>query len=424
MLTISAFIPSTSISKIIITSFFLTLFIGSIAHSDESYTQTPLKLKASEVLPAGVVKGLSYQVDEDVTNDGLVNIYSISSEFGEFEAEGIAELRMRIAEIKALSLMQEMEKKEIFGDALKAGVKAPFKGVAALVTEPIETGKAAAKGVGQMFSNIGRAFVSDDPDQDNPVSVVVGYDVAKRKFAHELDVNPYSDNELFREQLGKISKAAVAGGLAPRAAMAAIDSTAVTVARVTGTTKAMKELVRDNPPGKLDRINRKKLEAMGVSDSLAEAFIDNYTYDPYEETLLVGGLEAMQGVAGRENFIEVAQRASEDSVARYYRLMAQMMEAYHSNIKNVKGIRNIKGILYLYRKDQGVVMLAPVDYVFWTQWLENRLNEFETELKKVSKVSAKEIWVTGQFDKHSRKQFEEHGWKVIDHAEKSLIKDS
>ncbi len=424
MFTISAYQPSNSIFKTILTSFLLTLFIGGIAKSSESYTQTPLKLKASEVLPAGVVKGLSYHVDEDVTNDGLVNIYSISSEFGEMEAEGIAELRMRIAEIKALSLMQEMEKKEIFGDALKAGVKAPFKGVAALVTKPIETGKAAVKGVGQMLSNIGRAFVADDPDQDNPISVVVGYDVAKRKFAHELDVNPYSDNELFREQLGKISKAAVAGGLAPRAAMAAIDSTAVTVARVTGTTKAMKELVRDNPPGKLDRINRKKLEAMGVSDSLAEAFIDNYTYDPYEETLLVGELEAMQGVAGRENFIEVAQRASEDSVARYYRLMAQMMEAYHSNIKNVNGIRNIKGILYLHRKDQGVVILAPVDYVFWTQWLENRINEFETELKKVSKVSEKEIWITGQFDQHSRKQFEERGWKVIDHAEKSLIKDS
>jgi len=281
MFTISAYQPSNSIFKTILTSFLLTLFIGGIAKSSESYTQTPLKLKASEVLPAGVVKGLSYHVDEDVTNDGLVNIYSISSEFGEMEAEGIAELRMRIAEIKALSLMQEMEKKEIFGDALKAGVKAPFKGVAALVTKPIETGKAAVKGVGQMLSNIGRAFVTDDPDQDNPISVVVGYDVAKRKFAHELDVNPYSDNELFREQLGKISKAAVAGGLAPRAAMAAIDSTAVTVARVTGTTKAMKELVRDNPPGKLDRINRKKLEAMGVSDSLAEAFIDNYTYDPY-----------------------------------------------------------------------------------------------------------------------------------------------
>lgn len=422
MLLNATFKHSIRFAKIVLISVILTLLVSGTAIADESYIQTPLTLKASEVLPAGVLKGLGYEIDEEVINDGLVNIYSITSEYGKFEAEGIAELRMRIAEIKALSLMEEMEKKEIFGDALKEGVKAPFKGVAALVTEPVETGKSAAKGVGQMFSNIGRSFVSDDPDQDNPASVLVGYDVAKRKFAHELDVNPYSDNEPFREQLGKISKAAVAGGLTPRVAMAAIDSTAVTVARVTGTTKAMKELVRDNPPGKLDKINRKKLEAMGVSDSLTEAFLDNYTYDPYEETLLVGELEAMQGVAGRENFIAVANKASDASVARYYRLMSQMMGSYHTNIKGVKEIRNIKGILHLHRDDGVIVILSPVDYVFWTQRLDNRLNEFETVLKEVADVKNKEIWITGQFDNNSREQFEDFGWTVINNAEVSLSK--
>ncbi len=422
MLLNATFKHSIRFAKIVLISVILTLLVSGTAIADESYIQTPLTLKASEVLPAGVLKGLGYEIDEEVINDGLVNIYSITSEYGKFEAEGIAELRMRIAEIKALSLMEEMEKKEIFGDALKEGVKAPFKGVAALVTEPVETGKSAAKGVGQMFSNIGRSFVSDDPDQDNPASVLVGYDVAKRKFAHELDVNPYSDNEPFREQLGKISKAAVAGGLTPRVAMAAIDSTAITVARITGTTKAMKELVRDNPPGKLDKINRKKLEAMGVSDSLTEAFLDNYTYDPYEETLLVGELEAMQGVAGRENFIAVANKASDASVARYYRLMSQMMGSYHTNIKGVKEIRNIKGILHLHRDDGVIVILSPVDYVFWTQRLDNRLNEFETVLKEVADVKNKEIWITGQFDKNSREQFEDFGWTVINNAEVSLSK--
>ena len=184
----------------------------------------------------------------------------------------------------------------------------------------------------------------------------------------------------------------------------------------------MKELVRDNPPGKLDKINRKKLEAMGVSDSLAEAFLDNYTYDPYEETLLVGELEAMQGVAGRENFIAVANKASDASVARYYRLMSQMMGSYHTNIKGVKEIRNIKGILHLHRDDGVIVILSPVDYVFWTQRLDNRLNEFETVLKEVADVKNKEIWITGQFDNNSREQFEDYGWTVINNAEVSLSK--
>lgn len=410
-------------SKILIqTLLILTLIFISIAQSDNSFKQTPIKLKASEVLPDWLINGSNFQVNQEVLNDGLVNIYSITSDYGNLEAEGTADLRMLVAELHAMELMQEMERKEIFGDALKAGVKAPFKGVAALITEPVETGKSAAKGVGQLFSNIGRSIVSDDPDQDNTASVIVGYDVAKRQFAHELNINPYTDNKIVRKELGKISRAAVAGGLTPRAAMAAIDSKAVTAARVTGTTKAMKELVRDNPPGKLDKINRKKLEEMGVADSLAEAFIDNYNYDPFEETLLVGELEALK-VVGRDNFIRIAERAQEASVARYYRLMAQMMGAYHEKIKKIKRIQNIKSVLYFSREDRGVVVLAPVDYVFWTPKLQKRLNDFENELKKLVKDPAKEIWITGKFDNDARKQFKDYGWSVIDNAEENLAKN-
>lgn len=398
----------------------LLVLTSGYATSSDTYTSTPLILKVSKILAESVIKGSNYQIEEDVVNDGLINIYSITSEYGEVEAEGTIELHMRVAEFHAISVMEEMDRSEIFGEALGKGLMAPIKGVAALVTEPVETTKSAAKGLGQFFSNVGRAFVSDDPDQDNAAKVILGYDVAKRQFAYELGINPYSDNDLVREPLGKISRAAVAGGLVPRAAMAAIDSTAITIARVTGATHTMKELVRDNSPGKLDKINRKKLEAMGVSSGLAESFLDNYAYDPYEETLLVGELEFMERVKGRDKFITVATGASEVSVARYYRAMTQMMGAYHTYIDKVKEIRNIRGILHLYKADGTIVILSPVDYVFWTKRLADRLTEFESQLNNSPK---KEIWITGQFDEHARAQFENAGWKVIENAEDTLLKD-
>ena len=369
--------------KIIISSLvFFLLKVNIVVASDTSFTQTPINLKADEILPKDVIKGSNYQIEQDVINDGLINLYTFTSDHGEVEAEGIVELHMRVDEFNAVSVMEEMDRSDVFGEALAEGVKAPVKGVKALATEPVETTKAAAKGIGQFVSNIGRSFVSDDPDQDNVASVVLGYDVAKRKFAHELDINPYTDNEIARDYLGKISRSAVAGGIVPRAAMAAIDSTAITVARVTGTTKAMKELVRDNPPGKLDKINRKKLEAMGVSSDLAESFLDNHSYDPYDQTLLVGELEVMGNVKGRENFIKVANRASHTSVARFYRAMAQMMEAYNTHVDKAEEIRNVRGILHLNKKDGTVIILSPVDYVFWTERLATRLDEFVEGTKK------------------------------------------
>ena len=67
-----------------------------------------------------------------------------------------------ITELNALEMMQEMARKKVFGDALVEGVKAPFKGAKALVTEPVETGKKVVEGTGQFFSNVGAVIFSDD----------------------------------------------------------------------------------------------------------------------------------------------------------------------------------------------------------------------------------------------------------------------
>ena len=398
----------------------LVFMFGASANSSEGYTKTPHSLQASDLLPKSTIEGVNYKIDNDVANDGLINLYTIHSDYGNVEAEGIAELRMRVAEFRAISAMEEMDRGDIFGEALGEGLKAPVKGVVALAKEPVKTTKAAAKGLGQFFSNIGRSFVSDDPDQDNAAAVLVGYDVAKRQFAYELDINPYTDNELVRDYLGKISRASVAGGLTPRAAMAAIDSTAITVARVTGATQGMKQLVRDNPPGKLDKINREKLLAMGASDGLAESFLDNYSYDPYDETLLVGALEFMEGVEGREMFIQAANKADEDSVARYYRAMAQMYEAYHTHVNKAKAFHITNGTAHIIDRNGKFVLLSPVDYVFWTKKLDDWLKKFTSE---VNQVKQKEVWIAGRFDKHARAQFEKNGWKIIENADDTLLKD-
>ena len=127
-----------------------------------------------------------------------------------------------------------------------------------LVTSPVETSKSIVKGVGKFLSNVGRSIVSDDPDQDNVFKTALGYDVAKRKFAFEFGIDPYSSYDPVMDRLGQIARAAVAGGLAPKAAMSAIDSDLGTALRISGAAKGMKKLVRDNPPGELQKINKKK----------------------------------------------------------------------------------------------------------------------------------------------------------------------
>ncbi len=398
------------------------LFSFTSAAVAEEYAQTPIMLKANDVLPQNIIKGDNYKVADKVINDGLINTYELNTDYGTIAAEGTAELMIRIHELKALKVMEEVDRTGVFGDAVVSGVKAPFKGAVALVTSPIDTTKNVAKGTGQFLSNVGRSFVSDDPDQDNPIKVALGYDVAKRQFAYEFGINPYSSNEPVMERLGQIARSAVAGGIAPKAAMAAVDTDLVTGMRIAGAVKGMKELVRDNPPGKLGKINKSKLEQMGISSALAQAFQDNYSYDPQEKTLLVGELETMKGVKGRDLFIAKADLASEKSVALYNRLTARMMANYHAKVTPVEAIQQSSGVLYLKNRKGITVLLAPVDYAFWTKRLADKLNKFDADVNKMSSSKGKELWVTGNLDRTTRSQFEAKDWKITENADKVLLK--
>jgi hypothetical protein len=389
-----------------------------------AFANPPFVLNAADTVAENLLRGENYSIEDSVSSDGLINTYRLSTDYGPLTVESTAELMMRIDELNALVIMEEMDRKAVFGDALVSGVKGTVKGAAELVTHPVDGTKNLFKGTGQFVSNLGASIFSDDPDQDNVIKTALGYDVAKRKFAFEFGIDPYTDYDPVADRLGEIARAAVAGGIAPKAAMGAIDGKVVLAMRISGTAYGMMQLVRDNPPGKLREINREKLQKMGVADPLIEAFLDNYRYNPQEETLLVGELETMKGVKGMDAFISHAAQATQESVALLHRVRAQMMAGYHAHISAAASIENIDGVLCLLLKNGGLVLLAPADYVFWTQNLSAKLTSFESKIAAMKGLSGKEVWISGRFGKAARAGFEASGWKVKEDAGAVLLKSN
>jgi hypothetical protein len=391
------------------------------AHSEE-YMQPPVSLTAKDALPKGLLQGKNYKVDDKVKNDGFMNQYQLTTDYGPTKAESTAKMLIRINELNALIIMEEMDRKKVFGDALVEGVKAPVKGAAELVSSPVETSKNIVKGTGQFLSNVGNSIFSDDPDQDNVVKVALGYDVAKRQFAFEFGIDPYTNYEPVVNRLGEIARAAVAGGLTPKAAMAAVDNDVVLAMRISGTAYGMMQLVRDTPPHKLEEINRAKLEKMGIQKPLVDAFIDNHGYNPQEETLVVGALESMKGVEGLDVFLSQASLANSETTALYHRIHAEMIAGYHSNVAPFARILNTGGVLTVQTKDGALTLLAPVDYVIWTKKLDDEVKSLDSSIQKMGTASSKELWVTGKLEKTARANFESNGWKVKENANDVLIK--
>jgi len=377
------------------------------------FQSTPIQLKASELLPAAVIQGPNYKIAEIVQNDGAINTYQINTDNGFFFVESNVVLLERINELRALVLMEKLKRSKVFKDSLVSGVKAPVKLAGDLVTSPVKTVTNVVKGTGSFVSNLGRSIFSSDPHQDNVVKVALGYDATKRKYAFEFMINPYSSYEPVLDRLSEISQASVAGGILPRAAMAAVGGPVATGLRISSTARSMKLLVRDNAPGKLRKINLEKMQAMGISAEVANAFLDNYNYDPETTTILVGELETMRGVKGRKYFIAAAALAGSPARAQLYRATARMMADYHRLVAPGQFMGMISGLPFLTTRAGILVLPLPTDYIFWTRQVAAKLQVVDNGISRLQGIRGKTLWLGGRIENRAGREFARRGWKLV-----------
>lgn len=138
--------------------------------------------------------------------------------------------------------------------------------------------------------------------------------------------------------------------------------------------------------------------------------------------MFVGELETMKGVKELDTFVSIASLASNESLALYYRLTAQLIAGYHNHVAQAVRIVNVTGEPGLLTKDGKVVICSQVDYVFWTKGVADVLNGIEADVAKIADVSGKEVWISGKMDDTARKAWEARGWKIIQDANKKIFK--
>ena len=64
--------------------------------------EAPIMLRAADLLPAELLDNPSYQIHDEVRNDGFMNRYQVESQFGQWEISSTTLLRIRLAEINAM----------------------------------------------------------------------------------------------------------------------------------------------------------------------------------------------------------------------------------------------------------------------------------------------------------------------------------
>jgi hypothetical protein len=258
-----------------LTTVFLMVLAAGIAPVEGQTTyEQPAVLRAADLAPAELLKGPRFQVDPRVTTDGLLARFSITSDFGPFEARGPGMLATRVAEIRALDILSQVEKSDVFKKALAETAKRTGQSLATAVTHPAETLEALPEGVGRFFERVGRAvktgaqkagdFIAEKEGQDGGTSAgdvatvagqagadagesVIGYDDARRRVAKELGVDPYTTNPVLGKKLDEVAWAAWSGEFGLSTAASLVPGGAA----VMFTKEWVSDMVWDVSPGDL-----------------------------------------------------------------------------------------------------------------------------------------------------------------------------
>ena len=372
----------------------------------------PVVMKAAAILPAEMLEGPNFWVEPDVRNDGLVNTYRVKTKYGTLEIEGSPLLFERIGELRALDTIEKMATSEVYQKALKEGAKSPLRGAEALVDDPVGALKGAATGIGRWMSDIGRSISSNDPHQAGVAETALGQATAKRAFAYEFGVDPYTRFKPLQKNLDDLGWAAAGGGLTTKLAFALLPGGVGTVVSATGTAASMKALVRDKSPAQLDSINRDKLKAMGVGSQTIDAFLGNEALSPQDKTIIVGELASLKGCKGRAAFVATAATSDDQAMALYMRYRAQMIGRFASEKGGVERLVKVDQTLFVQTRRGEVVGLFPIDRVAYDVEMAEKLAVVDRAIGKLGGVRSKQLWIGGTVDAPAREYLLKRGWMV------------
>lgn len=394
--------------------FFLFLALSVLAAG--STDEKPSTLKASSILPADLLKGPYHEVNDSVSSDGYSYAFTIKSNFGDFQAGSMTELRARIQEIQSIAQLKEITGGEAFAKAAGAAATKNLRATANVIENPVETVKGIPGGVKRKFENIGRLVKRDSKKDEQETQTeasnktsevaqqVLGVTAAQRQWAAKVGADPYSRNKVLQEELGRLAKYDAAGSLGTNIAKPKVQPFQA-IGRVNN-------LVWGMDPQALQKLNEQRLKEIGADNELSQRFMNHKALTLTDVSDILGSLVLLKQTADRTEFIQSALSSESEEDALFYRDSAAMLEQMQSKGTTItRFLPNPKIAVALCGKR--FVAVLPSDKLYWTQSFAIALTNFTDRHKtNLQNSKAKELWLSGSATDIARKELASRGWTV------------
>jgi hypothetical protein len=356
-------------------------------------------------------------------------------------------LEIRIDELAALERIEEVSRTEAFAESAKAAAKKPFAAVKAVVERPVETAKGIPAGVGRFARRVYRkarkgvhaardakadhdekkraeeeqALAAGEPDRPQPspspaagpgdersaaqltgdvAKDVFGWSAARRAWAKQLRIDPYTTNPVLRERLDEVAWAAFAGGFA-------IGTVMPTLPAAVGTTTTVSDLVWTLPPPDLEALNEKRLGQMGIEGRPVRDLFRNRHLTPTLQTQLVDALEALRGVGGRRDVIALAATAASEEDARALCGSLSMLARLHPQ-RPLDALYLDEDVVSARTPGNAVVLALADDFVSWTD------EAAALFAARAYETGERGLWLRGRTSPRAAAELRARRWRVVE----------
>ena len=397
-------------------TFLITFFSSPSPVSCKEY-EAPQNQRVSDIFPAEVIKGPHYRIRDQVVSYGYMRHYIVDSDFGVFEVTGDGALRKLLKEIQAIAILKEVKESKAFGDSVKKAVKKPIAFGKNLIENPTDTLSGIPKGVNRLFENIETSITKEhDPSEDARTEQALQVSSYKREYAYKLGVDVYSSNSVLQKELNRVGWASAVGSLGLSVITAPAQSPIVKVGKTMRLGQQINESLKEEPPSRLRIINSEKLSAMGISQELAEKYLDHPAFTPRHDVIIVESLANLTNAKGRDGFIQFALKAEDEESANFIQNMAETMRGYHDTVSPVSQVMIVSGVVVAKAKNGSVLIPFPLDHGVWSEQAERIITGLVSSIKAKLAPKKIELWITGTVSPLARQQLKKLEINVTENA--------
>ena len=397
----------------------------AVAQAKYAFEPSPV-LAGSELAAPALLKGPLHTVAEPVTLDGNFGRFIIESKFGRFVVVGENMLAMRVHELAAIQALQEVQSSQAFQDALLRSASAPIQFVQSAFTDPLGTAENVGQGLGTVLGRIGflarstAQTVADSTTASGPAATAsgvpgpatgeqapsgfmgdpFGYNKARRDWARQLNIDPYTTNPVLRPLLDNAARASFAGSFAVNTTLGAVSMGANMVVEFDTT---VRDAVWNKPALDLARDNEAQLIALGVNPRTTRDFIRNRWFTPTMQTALATALAGIGRVEGVESVIQVASQLDGETRVRFLVDSIRMLKQFNEKEGRIVKLRMSNLVPVGVEPDGTLVIAAALDYADW----DPAAAEFAQ--RKDLKGKRRIALVAGQVSRRATQEFEKAG---------------